>query len=335
MDNLPRISVIVPTRDRSKDLADLLLTIINQTYPPLEVIIVDDSLGGSAKQVVDSFSSKFKFIDCKLKYAKGSGDGLPAARNLGVKLSNGDAVLFLDDDTLLGRNVIGALATFLRDNPAAVGVQPKVLSSMRNMSKGWLVQKFENAVYKALMLSYHEKNRLKVRRSGASVFPNNLTKVIRAQRLSGCCCYRHEIFGELSFDENLKRWGFMEDLDFSYRVYKRNPRSLYAIPHAKIIHKASGEARLPTKLCIYMRTIYWFYVFFKDIFEGSILNLIAFLWALTGNLVTTVGGLIIKRKPKREWWHLIYLFGSYATAFRNLKNILMQRLEFFNKNLNR
>ena len=335
MNNLLRVSVIVPTRDRPRDLADLLLTIINQTYPPLEVIIVDDSPGGSAKQVVDSFSSKFKFINCRLKYVKGSGDGLPAARNLGVKLSNGDAILFLDDDTLLGRNVIGALATFLRDNPVAVGVQPNIFSLTKNRSKGELAEKFENAVYKALMLAYREKNNLTIRRSGASVFPNNLTKVISVQRLSGCCCYRHEVFSELSFDTNLKRWGFMEDLDFSYRVYKKYPGHLYAIPYAKIIHKASGEARLPTRLSIYMTTIYWFYVFFKDVFEASMLNLIAFLWALTGNLVTNVGGLIIKRKPKREWWGLIYLLGSYATAFRNLKNILMQRLEFFNKNLNR
>jgi len=186
------------------------------------------------------------------------------------------------------------------------------------------------------MLSYHEKNKLGVRRSGSSVFPNYLTKVISAQRLSGCCCcYRREVFSELSFDTNLKRWGSKEDLDFSFRVYKKNLRSLYAIPYAKIIHKTSEEARLPTKLRVYMTTIYWFYVFFKDIFEGSILNLTAFLWALTGNLVTNVGGLIIKRKPKREWWGLIFLFGSYATAFRNLRNILMRRLEFFNKNLNR
>lgn len=336
MDILPRVSVVIPTRDRSKDLADLLLTIFNQSYPPFEVIIVDDSPVGSAKQVVNSVSSKFNSISCKLRYVKGSGDGLPAARNLGIKVSRGDAILFLDDDTLLDRNVVATLATFLKNTPTAIGVQPKILSSTRKLSNGGLAEKFGNSVYKALMLTYHEENKPAVRRSGAEVFPYNLTKVISVQRLSGCCCcYRRTVFHKSCFDTNLKRWGFMEDLDFSYRVYKKNPRSLYAIPHAKIIHKASEEARLATKLSVYMTTIYWFYVFFKDIFEGSILNLIAFLWALTGNLVTTVGGLIIKRKTKREWWTLIYLFGAYATAFRNLKNILIQRIDFFNKNLNR
>jgi len=333
MDNLPRVSVIVPTRDRPRDLADLLLTIINQTYPPLEVIIVDDSPGDSAKQVVDSFSSKFKFINCRLKYVKGSGDGLPAARNLGVKLSNGDAILFLDDDTLLGRNVIGALATFLRDDPVALGVQPKILSSTREFSSG-LKEKFENAVYKVLMLTYREENRQAVRRSGADVFAYNLTKVISAERLSGCCfCLKREVFKSLKFDENLKRWGFMEDLDFSYRVYKKNPQALYLIPYAKVIHKGSVEGRLPSKVRIHMMIIYWFYVFFKDVFEGSILNLLAFLWALLGNLAATIGGLIIKRKTKIEWWTLIYMFESYVFTFKHLTSIKRGNLEFFNRTL--
>lgn len=333
---MPRVSVVIPTRNRPKDLADLLLTIFNQSYPPFEVIIVDDSPISSAKQVVNSVSSKFNSISYKLRHVKGSGDGLPAARNLGVKFSEGDVILFLDDDTLLHQNAISILATFLKDNPIAVGVQPKILPPTKKSKESGLRKKFENAIYKVLMLTYYDENKLAVRRSGMSVFPNNLTKVTSVQRLSGCCCcYKREVFSRSSFDTNLKLCGFMEDMDFSYRVYKKNSRSLYAIPHAKITHKVSGDARLPTKLSVYMTTIYWFYVFFKDVFEGLILNLIAFLWALTGNLVITVGGLIIKRKTKREWWTLIYLFGAYATAFRNLKNILMQRLDFFNKNLNR
>jgi len=129
MDNLPRVSVIVPTRDRSKDLADLLQTILNQSHPPIEVIIIDDSPVGSSKQVAVSFSSKFESVGCKLKYVEGSGDGLPAARNLGVENSEGDAIFFLDDDTLLGQNVVSALATFFKEETVALGVQPKILSS--------------------------------------------------------------------------------------------------------------------------------------------------------------------------------------------------------------
>jgi hypothetical protein len=93
------------------------------------------------------------------------------------------------------------------------------------------------------------------------------------------------------------------------------------------------EGRLPLRRGIQMITIYWFYVFFKDIFEGSILNLAAFLWGLLGNFVVNVGGLIIKRKAKSEWWSLIYLLESYILAFKNLKEIKSLTLDFFNKKL--
>lgn len=329
-----KVSVVVPTRDRSKDLADLLLTIINQNYLPLEVIIVDDSPADSVKQVVDSLDFKFRSLSCKLRYVKGDGDGLPAARNLGVKLSRGEIILFLDDDTLLDQNVIDVLTAFLREKPTAIGVQPRILRS-RKQQNYRLAKKLVNIVCKALMLTYYENDKLRVRRSGYSILPNNLTKVILAQRLSGCCCcYRRSVFCGFSFDTNLKRWGYMEDLDFSYRVGKKHPKSLYAVPHAKIIHKASEKTKLRMRARVYMTTIYWFYVFFKDIFESSILNLIAFLWALTGNLVTTAGELITKRKPKPAWWGLIHLLNSYAVAFSNLKHILKRKLEFFNESLN-
>jgi len=329
-----RISVIVPTRDRPSDLADLLLTILDQGCLPFEVIIVDDSPAVTARRVVDSFMSRFESHNSTLKYVKGSGDGLTAARNLGVEISEGDAILFLDDDTLLDPNIVSSLTTFLRDNPIAIGVQPNIVSLTEDCDDLSLAKKLQNAIYKVFLLEYYEKNKLTVRRSGATVFPSVLTRVISTQRLSGCCCcYKLEVFSELRFDTNLKRWGPGEDLDFSYRVFKMHPRSLYAVPHPKLIHKLSRKARLPTKLLVNMTTIYRSYVFFKDIYEGSMLNLMAFLGAMSGNLIVTVGGLIVKRKSRSEWFALIYLLESYATVLRHLRNIRMGRLDFFNKNL--
>jgi len=51
MNRLPKIWVIVCTQGRSRDLTQLLETLLNQTYPPLEVIVVDDSLSGLVKEV--------------------------------------------------------------------------------------------------------------------------------------------------------------------------------------------------------------------------------------------------------------------------------------------
>jgi glycosyltransferase involved in cell wall biosynthesis len=333
MSDLPSISVIVCTRDRPKDLAALLQTVLHQDYLPLEVIVVDDSPHHSSEIVVNLYSSKFESAGCSLKYVPGSGDGLPAARNLGIKIASGDAILFLDDDTLLSdKNVLRVIAEFLGKNSDVLGLQPLITSQNDYITESKLANKLENAIYKVLMLSYRKDNILAVRRSGANIFPSTLSKVIEAQRLSGCCCcYRREIFSQFEFDTNLKRWGYMEDLDFSYRVYKKYPGSLYAIPFTKIVHKHSAEGRMATKTTIYMSTIYWFYIFFKDIFEASIFNLIAFMWALAGNLIASVGGLLFKRKPKKEWWNIIWLLAAYIIAFKNFRSIIRRDLTFFNK----
>lgn len=332
MVNLLEVSVIVPTMDRTNDLAELLTTILNQEPIPLEVIVVDDSYTCSARDIADAFISKFDFAGYKLKYVKGRRDGLPAARNFGVSCSESDVIVFCDDDILLDSNVLYALVSFLRENPIAKGVQPAILSPKERIDN--LTSKLQNAFNRAFMLNYRVDNKLLVRKSGASVLPENLTEVIEAQRLSGCCCgYKREVFSRFSFDTNLKRWGFMEDLDFSYRIYKKNPGTLFAIPHAKIVHKLSNEARLQTKDDIFMKTVYSFYVFFKDIFDGSLSEIFAFSLSLVGNSVCYIVALIIKMKPKKEWWRLIHLLESYGLALRNLRKILSLRLDFFNKSL--
>ena len=177
---------------------------------------------------------------------------------------------------------------------------------------------------------------MSVQRSGFSVFPDEITKVFSAMRLSGCCfCFRRKILEEIVFDIKVKRWGFMEDQDLTYRIYKKHPQSLYVLPSPKIYHKISKVARLPNKTGIQMKTIYRFYFFFKNSFDGSALNLLAFSWAIMGNLILTTLSLVIKRKNKKEWWTLIDLLRSYTLAFGNLRNLISGKLDFFNNILSR
>jgi GT2 family glycosyltransferase len=328
--NFLKLSIIIPTRNRPRDLEALLHSILHQSCPPFEVNIVDNSDNDLTKNLVKQYETEFTKIGSKLKYIKGPKD-LPASRNLGVTFAEGDLILFLDDDTLLEKNVIQTLILFFENNPKALGVQPQILNVGGDSNSKHTFSLFENSIYKVLMLTYSAENKLCVRRSGMSIFPSTLTRVITAQRLSGICCVRREIFTKFKFDENLKLWAFMEDLDFSYRVYKKNPDSLFAIPYAKVFHKHSPEGRISSKTSIYMSIIYWFYIFFKDFFEASILNLLAFMWALAGYVIATTGGLLLKRKPKREWRNLIWLLVAYIIAFKNLRSILEHNLEFFNK----
>jgi GT2 family glycosyltransferase len=314
--------LIICTRDRPQDIAELFKTIVTQTHSPSEVIVVDDSSSDKVKEAVYSFSQRFS--KTRIIHLKGSGEGLSEARNLGVKASKGEIILFLDDDIRLFDDALENLALFFRDQPEALGVQGQVFIPGDKRSP------LSNAIYKVFMLTYYSREKMSVQRSGGSIMPYSfpLTRRIRAERLDGCFMgYRRIVFREFRFDSQLKRWGYMEDLDFSYRIHKKHPNSLHVIPRVKVIHRKSSESRLESKTRSYMMTIYWWYIFFKDVLDGSILNMISFFWAQAGSLV--IHSIKALSKPERKF--PINYLNSYLRALKNLKNILNRRLHFFNK----
>jgi len=92
----PLISVIVPVYNREGTIAKTLLSIQNQIFNNLEVIIVDDGSMDKTKEKIMPFLS-----DSRFKYVYQKHSGKPSiARNYGINISNGDWVAFLDSDDL-------------------------------------------------------------------------------------------------------------------------------------------------------------------------------------------------------------------------------------------
>ena len=86
------VSVIIPTKNRSADLARTIDTLLQQTVQPLELIIVDQS-------AQPTFTRKIKIPTVCIHEPTLS--GLTAARNTSMRVARGDIWLFLDDDVLL------------------------------------------------------------------------------------------------------------------------------------------------------------------------------------------------------------------------------------------
>ena len=88
-----KISIIIPTRNRSSLLKRAIESIINQTYKNIEIIVVDDNSNDDTKLVARSFENTV------IKYFKNrSTKGSNYSRNLGIKNSKGKYIGFLDDD---------------------------------------------------------------------------------------------------------------------------------------------------------------------------------------------------------------------------------------------
>ncbi len=88
------ISVIIPTYNRAAVLQRAIESVINQTYKDWEMIIVDDGGNDNTKDLVSEYQSKYSNI----YYFKSPNMGASVARNIGIGLSKGEYIAFLDSD---------------------------------------------------------------------------------------------------------------------------------------------------------------------------------------------------------------------------------------------
>ena len=322
------VSVIIPTYNRTEELKEALESIIEQTMLPKEVLIVDDSEHDEIQNLVKQKKNEFEFKGITLKYIRNEKErSLTIARNIGIEHSAGDIILFLDDDVILEKEYIEEILRVYEEKPNALGVQGYIT----NMFSRDTIPKMRYIMGRIFFLWYPENDKCRVQ-PAAPTYPSSLERTIECQWLVGANqSYRREIFKEFRFDENLKRYSYKEDLDFSYRVYKRYPDTLYITPHAKLIHRGSIAARLPKKRATLMQIIYSYYFFYKNI-DQSLKNKLIFLWSMIGELF--IQTLILIIKPSKP--HLLrvkYLIESYIMTLKHIKEIKKGNLEFFNKSL--
>ncbi len=102
MNSKPLVSVIIPCYNSGKTISRAIESILIQTWENLELIIVNDgSTDKSTINLLDSFSA-----NPRIKVYSQNNCGLAAARNSGIRISNGYFVLPLDSDDWLDPNAI-------------------------------------------------------------------------------------------------------------------------------------------------------------------------------------------------------------------------------------
>jgi glycosyltransferase involved in cell wall biosynthesis len=111
----PRVSVIVPTRDRPRWVARAVGSALAQTTPPAEVVVVDD---GSREPPRLPDDPRVRLV------RRDTPGGVSAARNAGIRAARGELVTFLDDDDRLRPQMLAvslaALERSASSSPVAV-----------------------------------------------------------------------------------------------------------------------------------------------------------------------------------------------------------------------
>ena len=205
--------MIIPTFNRSEYLGRAISSVIGQTYTNLECIVINDGSSDNTSQIIKSFTDdRIKFIQHKIQ------KGASAARNTGIKHSNGEFIAFLDDDDEWLSSKLEKQVTVLVKLPSSYG-----------MVYCWMdYYDSQNKIYH----EHHPKLR-------GYVFQ----KVLDVQRLGGCptLLVRREVFEIVTgFDESLPRGN---DGDFIRRVCRKF--AVEFVPEVLVkVYTAHGFSRI-------------------------------------------------------------------------------------------
>ena len=118
---MDKVSVVIPTYNRAHLIEDALNSCFDQSYRPLEIIVVDDGSGDDTVHVVKRWKEQNSSEQLEVKYIHQSNSGGNAARNKGIKASTGEFVAFLDSDDVWGSDKLIKQMALFNQEPERLG----------------------------------------------------------------------------------------------------------------------------------------------------------------------------------------------------------------------
>ncbi|MBD2625436.1 hormogonium polysaccharide biosynthesis glycosyltransferase HpsN [Trichormus variabilis] len=224
MDNYPLISVVIPTYRREKLLQDSIVDVLKQDYPHFEVLVVDQTQTHEpeTQAFLEEMSAAGKIKLMRLDWAS-----LPGARNYAVRRSQGEIILFIDDDVELEPGFLSAHVKNYLQNPEIGAVAGRVFDRMKLGDSGGKLE-----------IEYLPPEAMD---PGIAWYHIDLVHTTKPQQVltaRGCnMSFRSEIFTKygLRFDERFRGSAVREESDFCLRVRKTGYKIWYD-PAAHLVH---------------------------------------------------------------------------------------------------
>jgi glycosyltransferase involved in cell wall biosynthesis len=108
--NAIRVSVVIPTYNRAHYLPEALASVLNQTLPVFEIIVVDDGSSDGTTELMAGYGDKVRYLQQK-------NSGPSAARNFAMREARGNWIAFLDSDDLWVPEKNQLMTDFVRQHP--------------------------------------------------------------------------------------------------------------------------------------------------------------------------------------------------------------------------
>lgn len=184
-----KISVIVPMYNVEEYIEQTIQSLLNQTYPNIEIILINDASTDKTGSIASSYAQENKNVRF---FQQDLNKGVSAARNIGLKLATGSYITFVDSDDLLPNRAIEAMYIISQENEADL-----VIGSMQNFSDiNNILQDTEDSIIKKVSI---EEN------------PEIISNVFIWGKL-----YTKELLQKIQFAEDIQ---YIEDHPFAIQTF--------------------------------------------------------------------------------------------------------------------
>jgi glycosyltransferase involved in cell wall biosynthesis len=133
----PSFSLVIPTFNEERHLDAALRSVLGQTYPRFDVVVVDDGSTDRTREIIERFTLTGRVTLVAHEVNRGSG----AARNSGVDNATSEVVVFVDADVTLPHDFLERVAADYRAGADAVAVESRVADQR------FVVCRFQQAVH--------------------------------------------------------------------------------------------------------------------------------------------------------------------------------------------
>jgi len=215
-----RIAFVVPTKDRPHELRRMLSSVEAQSFRPEQVIVVDGSTT-PCEEIARGFPG------LKIAYLRVFPPSLSRQRNAGMAAVDPSMTLagYLDDDLVLEPGAIEAMLVFWERAPDDVG------GARFNIVN----EEFPRVVWLKSLFFLESRKRGSILPSGYHTSIGPVLKDTHVSWLSGgVTLWRRDVVREFAYDEWFQGTGYLEDVDYSYRVGKKH--KLAVVADARVKH---------------------------------------------------------------------------------------------------
>ena len=228
----PVFSIIIPVYNTEQYLPECLDSVVNQTFPDYEAVIVNDGSTDGSREICDTYAEKYPQLHVFHK----ENEGPMIARKEGIIKANGEYCLFLDSDDFYDKNLLLTVSRYIRKYNLDLLIFGKHTVYQNKICHEKLTQEKFALVEKEKMVS---------RFMESDKYNSVYTKAIRRKRilpnldlLYQTVSYAEDALQTADFIISSRRTGILNECLYYYRIRK-----------SSLIHQKS-VSRIRERLCV-------------------------------------------------------------------------------------